>query len=165
MVQFLVIINTPRWRLFATPDYLARNQDTRLILKNGSCPFLISLEVLQIQSSQSFWLSQCVCVGLWSSGKNCGIQRNMLGFSLFSNFAPLWQIPLTVQTLERRLIITKLCQRCFDAKLSTLVPDFGCFVGQRKIKVCTYRVSHSEMRDSKWLWGVEGLRIFLNYGS
>ena len=24
-------------------------------------------------------------------------------------------------------------------------------------------MSHSEMRDSKWLWGVEGLRIFLNY--
>ena len=27
-----------------------------------------------------------------------------------------------------------------------------------------YRVSHSEMIDSKWLWEVEGLRIFLNYG-
>ena len=27
-----------------------------------------------------------------------------------------------------------------------------------------YRVSHSEMNDSKWLWGVEGLWIFLNYG-
>ena len=27
-----------------------------------------------------------------------------------------------------------------------------------------YRVSHSEMNDSKWLWGVEGLTIFLNYG-
>ena len=28
-----------------------------------------------------------------------------------------------------------------------------------------YRVSHSEMIDSEWLRGVEGLRIFLNYGS
>ena len=26
-----------------------------------------------------------------------------------------------------------------------------------------YRLSHSEMNDSKWLWGVEELRIFLNY--
>ena len=27
-----------------------------------------------------------------------------------------------------------------------------------------YRVSHSEMNDSKWLWGVRGLIIFVNYG-
>ena len=28
-----------------------------------------------------------------------------------------------------------------------------------------YSVSHSEMIDSEWLRGVEGSRIFLNYGS
>ena len=34
----------------------------------------------------------------------------------------------------------------------------------RLFLVSCYRVSHSEMNDSKWLCGVEGLRSFLNYG-
>ena len=33
-----------------------------------------------------------------------------------------------------------------------------------KKNIGNYRVSHSEMNDSKWLLGVEALRIFLNYG-
>ena len=32
------------------------------------------------------------------------------------------------------------------------------------LRISKYRVSHSEMNDSKWLWGVVNLRIFLSYG-
>ena len=52
-----------------------------------------------------------------------------------------------------------------EAKDSTMGQDFfwGCI--SITCLLYWYRVSHFEVSHSKWLWGVEGLMIFLNYGA
>ena len=38
------------------------------------------------------------------------------------------------------------------------------FLKVENVEIFTYRVSHIEMVETKWLWGVVELRILLNYG-
>ena len=47
-------------------------------------------------------------------------------------------------------------------KLNYLPEQFG--LGSRNL-FTIYRVSHIEMVETKWLWGVVELRIFMNYGA
>ena len=46
--------------------------------------------------------------------------------------------------------------------------DFGNFVPKTKwskhVMKLAYRVSHIEMMETKWLWGVVELRNLMNYG-
>ena len=113
---------------------------------------------------QSFW--QCA-TSAWkrkSRNRTKSPKRYWIGWS--KNFGSyhrsLKNWPICRINLKNICIIFPRTKwTIFDSSILFIIENGKLFV--KKLHIWSYRVSHFETSYSKWLWGVEGLIIFLNY--
>ena len=77
-------------------------------------------------------------------------------WSLQGHFGDNFVFPQSYDAAAKPLktfVLNLISKSIFDNKNAAIVQ-----------KSINYRVSHSEMNYSKWLWELERLRIFLNFG-